>query len=57
VRKALTNIPGLAHETEIPYSAINNLDLDPMDPSRAAFELHCGWSGTPPPLPPTSLPC
>ena len=45
VRRALSKVDQLVAETEIPQSAVHALELDPRDPTLAAFNLACGWSG------------
>ena len=47
----LGTVPGLASQTAVPCSAVDNLLLDPGDQRRLAFHLGCGWSGA------TLLPC
>ena len=45
MRRTLMKVDRLVAETEIPQSAVHALELDPRDPTLAAFNLACGWSG------------
>ncbi|DBA71631.1 hypothetical protein WJX79_004770 [Trebouxia sp. C0005] len=45
VRQALMQVPELEQQTSIVRSAVQSLNLDPVDPNRLAFHLQSGWSG------------
>ncbi len=47
VRQALMQVPELEQQTSIVRSAVQSLNLDPVDPNRLAFHLQSGWSGEP----------
>lgn len=45
VRQALMQVP--EQQTSIVRSAVQSLNLDPVDPNSLAFHLQSGWSGEP----------
>ncbi|KAK9908096.1 hypothetical protein WJX75_002692 [Coccomyxa subellipsoidea] len=45
LKNSLAAVRGLTHQTYLPVTAVRSLTLDPCDPRRAAFSLHCGWHG------------
>lgn len=47
VRQALMQVPELEQQTSIVRSAVQSINLDPVDPNRLAFHLQSGWSGEP----------
>lgn len=49
VRQALMQVPELEQQTSIARSAVQSINLDPVDPNRLAFHLQSGWSGAPSP--------
>lgn len=49
VRQALMQVPELEQQTSIARSAVQSINLDPVDPNRLAFHLQSGWSGPPSP--------
>ncbi len=46
LRQALMQLPELEQQTSIVRSAVNSINLDPVDPNRLAFHLASGWSGS-----------
>ena len=46
LRQALMQLPELEQQTSIMRSAVQAINLDPMDCNRLAFHLASGWSGT-----------
>lgn len=46
VHRALSKVATLMQETAVPNSGLTHLQLNPLDPTHAAFALSCNWAGT-----------
>lgn len=45
LRQALLQLPELDQQTSVARSAVQSINLDPVDSNRLAFHLASGWSG------------